>query len=123
MKNKSYLKKIGLFIVVCGLGVSCTTTKSTLYEWGNYNESSYIYLKNSDDKSVTELLTTYQGIIENSEKKGKRKVAPPGIYADYGFLLIKLNRVEEGKEMLNKEILLYPESKMLIERILKLIEA
>jgi hypothetical protein len=42
--------------------------------------------------------------------------------ADYGFFLIQRGDLKKGKESLNKEILLYPESKIFIDRILKLIE-
>ena len=56
------------------------------------------------------------------KQKGKRGAVPPGIYADYGFILLQANRTEEGKAMLLKEISLYPESKVFIERILKMTE-
>ena len=44
---------------------------------------------------------------------------PPGIYADYGWLLIQNNKVDEGVEMLYAEIELYPESEVFITRMLK----
>lgn len=99
--------------------VSCTTQKP-LYSWGKYEITSYNYLKNSDEKSTQELIETYQNIIEN--QKGSRGVVPPGVYADYGFVLLQSNKKEEGKEMLLKEVALYPESKIFIDRILKIIE-
>ena len=46
----------------------------------------------------------------------------PGVYADYGFVLLQANKTEEGKAMLLKEVALYPESKIFIDRILKIIE-
>ena len=66
--------------------------------------------------SVKDLIKTYQVII--AKQTGTRSVVPPGIYADYGFLLLQLNKTVEGKEMLLKEISLYPESKVFIDRIL-----
>ena len=109
MKKIIYLS-ISLF-VMC----SCTTQK--LYSWGQYPATSYSYLKNSDEKSTQELIKTYQIII--TKQTGTRGVVPPGIYADYGFLLIQTNNTNLGKEMLLKEIALYPESKIFIDRILK----
>ena len=47
---------------------------------------------------------------------------PPGVCADYGYLLIKKGEVEKGKELLVKETILYPESKLFIDMILKRFE-
>lgn len=99
--------------------VSCTMQKP-LYSWGKYEITSYNFLKNGDEKSTQQLIKTYQNIIE--KQKGSRGVVPPGVYADYGFILLQVDRTEEGKAMLLKEIALYPESKIFIDRILKIIE-
>ena len=102
------------------LFASCTATKKPLYSWGKYEATSYNYLKNNNEKSTQELIETYQKIIE--KQKGSRGVVPPGIYADYGFILLQENKTQEGKALLLKEIALYPESKVFIDRILKIIE-
>jgi hypothetical protein len=115
MKRK--LLFTGMAIALCL--TSCTSPK-TLYSWGNYDATSYKYLKNSDEKSTEQLIKTYQQIIE--KQKGTRKTVPPGIYADYGFVLLQADRTQEGKAMLEKEISLYPESKVFIDRILKMFE-
>jgi hypothetical protein len=47
---------------------------------------------------------------------------PPGVYADYGFILLQASKTDQGREMLEREVALYPESKQFIDRILKLIE-
>lgn len=91
-----------------------------MYSWGKYELTSYNYLKKSDDASTQALIENYQKVIEN--QKGTRGVVPPGVCADYGFLLLQEGKTEEGKEMLMKEIALYPESKIFIDRILKIIE-
>ncbi|HOT15516.1 MAG TPA: DUF4810 domain-containing protein [Bacteroidales bacterium] len=110
-----------LIIVAVGalLMASCTV-ENQLYSWYAYDEASYNFLKNNDEKSRQELIENYQQIIE--KQRGTRKVPPPGIYADYGFLLLQANKTVEGKALLEKEIALYPESKVFIERILKMIE-
>jgi hypothetical protein len=113
------MRKNALIIVTVLLIASCSTQKP-LYTWGNYESTSYNYLKNSDEKSTQELIENYQKIIEI--QKGTRGVIPPGVCADYGFLLLQEGKTEEGKKMLMKEIALYPESKIFIERILKMTE-
>lgn len=100
--------------------LSACAPQQKLYSWGQYQDKSYNYLKNSDEKSVEELILVYKSIIE--KQTGTRKVVPPGLYADYGFLLIQNNKVAEGRSMLTKEIELYPESKIFLEKILKMTE-
>lgn len=94
--------------------------KKELYFWDKYDVSSYLYLKNIDEKSTQDLITTYEAII--SRQNEIRKVVPPGIYADYGFILLQTGKTEKGNLMLQKEINLYPESKIFIDRIIKIQE-
>lgn len=109
-----------MFIVLAAFTLASCTTQTPLYTWAKYETTSYNYLKNSDEKSTQELIETYKKIIE--KQNGSRGVVPPGIYADYGFLLVQANRTKEGKALLLKEIALYPESKVFIDKILKTIE-
>lgn len=104
-----------IFFVV--LFASCTTTKP-LYTWSKYDISSYNYLKNNNENTTQELIDNYKAII--AKQKGTRHEVPPGIYADYGFILLQLGYYEEGNTMLEKEIKLYPESKIFIDRIIKM---
>lgn len=113
------MRKFALISVLVLLFASCTVQKP-LYTWSKYETTSYNYLKNSDEKSTEALIKTYDEIIQ--KQKGSRGVVPPGIYADYGFVLLQANRTAEGKAMLEKEIALYPESKVFIDRVLKMIE-
>lgn len=106
---------LGFSIII----LSCSAPK-TLYNWDKYDSVSYSYLKKVDEKSTENLIKTYQKIIK--KQNGTRGVIPPGLYADYGFVLIQNNRMEEGKLMLQKEIELYPESKVFIDRIFKMLE-
>ena len=115
MKKLSVVATIIAFLCV----TSCTTQKP-LYTWDKYYLTSYNYLKNSNEKSAEALIKTYENII--NKQKGSRQTVPPGIYADYGMVLLQTNRVEEGKKMLQMEIALYPESAIFIGRILKMIE-
>ena len=114
------MKKI-IFISCTFLLLASCITQKPLYSWDKYELTSYNYLKNGDEVSTQQLIENYQKIIEN-QKGGTRGVVPPGIYADYGFILLQIGKMEEGKAMLLKEIALYPESKIFINRILKMIE-
>lgn len=106
-------------VIILTMAASCTT-QLPLYTWENYEAKSYDYLKNSDEASTQSLIEVYEKIIKT--QKGSRGVVPPGIYADYGFLLLQANKTAEGQQMLAKEVELYPESKVFIDRILQMMD-
>jgi hypothetical protein len=113
MKNYIYMLVIAVALSSCG-------SSKKLYSWNKYEKASYNYLKKADEKSTNKIIKEYKKII--NEQKGIRKSIPPGMCADYGFLLIQKGNKAEGIANLKKEIALYPESKVFIDRILKLIE-
>jgi hypothetical protein len=96
---------------------SCVSAPKPLYTWGNYQERSYAYIKDATDESLEELQKTYQTLI--NKQQGSRQTVPPGICADYGYLLYKQGKTQEGLALLEKEIALYPESTVFISRIIK----
>ncbi|MDR1847077.1 MAG: DUF4810 domain-containing protein [Bacteroidales bacterium] len=109
------MKKCYLILIAILVFISCKTPD--LYTWDKYDDRSYDFIKNADEQSVQNLIKTYQKIID--KQNGTRKIVPPGVYADYGLILLQINKTAEGKTMLQKEIELYPESKVFIDRILK----
>ena len=66
------------------------------------------------------LLTVYDRLLH--APGGVRMVPPPGVCADYGYLLLMNGKTDEGKALLEQETVLYPESKKFIDRILKRFE-
>lgn len=113
------MKKVFLILVLGFAATACSVTKP-LYDWKGYDDAVYVYSKNHSDQSVENLIKVYTKLIRNSG--GSRKVPPPGVCADYGYLLIQKGEIAKGKELLVKETILYPESKVFIDRILKRFE-
>jgi len=111
-------KNLSLTLILLS-GIACTTQKP-LYNWKGYDDVVYAYTKNSDEKSMNNLIEMYEKLIK--KPGGTRKAPPPGVCADYGYLLIKKGEIQKGKELLAKETMLYPESKPFIDRIIKRIE-
>ncbi|MES2727097.1 MAG: DUF4810 domain-containing protein [Bacteroidota bacterium] len=109
--NKILLATIAIIALA-----SCQTANKPLYNWSRYESASYSYLKTKNDKTTKALLEDYKRIV--TKQTGSRKVVPPGVYADYGFLLIQTGKTTEGRAFLEKEIALYPEAKSFIDRIL-----
>jgi hypothetical protein len=111
------MKKLFAFGLSCLLLTGCLSVPKPLYTWGDYQERTYSYIKDATDKSQEELLNTYQTLID--KQKGSRETPPPGVCADYGYLLYKQGKKQEGLVLLNKEIALYPESAVFVSRIIK----
>lgn len=141
-------------LIVMGLGLllgSCTT-KTYLYNWGSYRSSKgasdyevtmYDYYHTQSAESVCALLCQYEYMVNHPG--GTRGVIPPGICAEYGYLLLQAETAttflshatksqketygqmddygslfrEKGMEMLQREMELYPESSVFIEPLIK----
>ncbi|NIJ43952.1 hypothetical protein FHR24_000391 [Wenyingzhuangia heitensis] len=117
------LKKLFYIGIIPLLIASCTTPKN-LYIWNNYDQNSYDYLKSLDEESLAKFEATLKELIEGTprfKRDIKSKVAP-GICADYGYFLLKKGNREDAIKMFKQEIVLYPESKLFIDRILKKLE-
>ena len=146
------MKKLLILSLVTFCLTSCGLT-SSLYYWGGaqngtttYENLEYRHYDKQTPESLCKLICMYEDIVSNPG--GTRRMPPPGICAEYGYmLLIPENAAifaehatsmhkrtfdsgdyasffpEKGKELLQKEIELYPESAKfiapLIERLCK----
>lgn len=142
-----------IVLILTTIGMTSCGFTSSLYYWGGtqnetttYENLTYRNYDKQTPESICKLLCMYEDIITNPG--GSRKVPPPGICAEYGYmLLIPENAAifakhatnsqrsyfsstdyaghfpEKGKQMMEKEIELYPESAVfiapLIERLCK----
>lgn len=79
---------------------SCTTTK-TLYSWYDYEDATYQYHKRSTEELQVKVLEQYKKITD--KQKGVRGVVPPGMYAEYGYLLYKTGKKDEGLSFLKRK--------------------
>lgn len=111
----AYLYRGVLASLALVLLASCGTP--TLYSWGNYEATSYAVAKSPSEKNIQHLIKTYEEMINSP--KGTRQLPPPGICAEYGYLLIKQGQHERGRKLLEQEIKLYPESSTFIQSLLK----
>lgn len=113
------MKKIFITLAAILAMASCTTT-TTLYSWHDYEDATYQYSKKQTDELQVKVLDQYLKMTE--KQKGTRGVVPPGLYAEYGYMLYMTGKKEEGLNFLKKEIQLYPESETYISRIIKQLE-
>lgn len=109
------MKTVPLTIVLLGLLVSGCNPPPIFY-WGDYSETLYAYKKSPDEKTLQAHKKTLQEIITLAPQK--RQKIPPGVYAEYGFLLLREGKESEGFEYLQKEEALFPESKVFVQRLI-----
>ncbi len=127
---------------------SCSVT-SSLYYWGGeqngttaYEDIAYQTYDKQTPQSICKLVAVYENMV--TRPGGIRQIPPPGVCAEYGYLLLQPETAatftdnatpaqkklfdtadfgaffqERGKEMLQKEIELYPESAKFIEPLIK----
>ena len=128
------------------LTASCSAPR--LYYWGSngtptkYEQLAYLQSEKQTPKSICDLVCLYEDMV--SHPGGTRKTPPPGICAEYGYLLLQPETAEAfekhatdkqkrmfgytdygvsfhelGIAMLQKEIELYPEAEKFIGPLLK----
>lgn len=106
--------------VICMIAFASCSTQKTLYSWYDSEDATYKYTKRGTDELLTRAMAQYEKVI--TKQKGSRKVVPPGSNAEYGYLLYKAGKKEEGLALLRAEIQAYPESEKFISRIINQLE-
>lgn len=143
------MRKVCLILLSALMLSSCASHR--LYWWGSYanddettryEELTYQYYNKHTPESLCALLCCYEDMV--SHPGGSRGVIPPGICAEYGFLLLQPETMaafdqhaserqkktllnsnlpsdlhQRGILLLQKEMELYPESAIFIRPILE----
>jgi len=91
------------------------------YYWGSYENSLYTRHVNPGETGQAEALTSIEALITEADMVHGR--IPPGVYADYGYLLFKQGRTDDALLALKKESELYQESKPLMDRMISRMES
>ncbi len=112
MKNIFFLS-----LSIMGLIISGCSTKKPMYEYANYSETYYQLKQNGDAESTAKWKTSLEESIEKSNARAIR--VPPGIYANLGYLYLKVNDTEKAISYFNAEKDLYPESRVFMENLIK----
>lgn len=114
------MKKISFLFAVCiSLSMLSCMPTTNLYTWYKYEDLTYQYSKAPTDELKVKVLEQYQKM---EKQLALRKVVPPGLYAEYGFMLVNNGEKQKGIELLKKEVSLYPESSKYINRIIQQLE-
>jgi len=109
------MKSFLIFTLLGFIFLAGCATDNKLFYWGDYSETLYAFKKSPDEKTAAEHKKMLLKIINESPEKDKR--VPPGVYAEYGYMLLQEKKDEEGMQFINKEESLYPESAVFIQRL------
>jgi hypothetical protein len=105
----------------CGLGLLLLTgcTSPYLYTWGDYDEWLYENYKNP--KNNEELYVDLNALITEYENRRKPTTKPlaPGLYAEYGFLLMRRGENTQAIKYYNKEKSLWPEATVFMDSMIQ----
>lgn len=113
-------------ILTASFLISCAPQEG--YSWGAYEIELYGYYNNPE--RLENLMKALEEAIAEGEKleksapataKGKSRRVPPGLYAEYGYLLT-LNGDSRAKSYFEKEKEIWPESKVLMDKMIKVID-
>lgn len=142
------MKRLAILILTAMCLASCGVP-NTLYYWGGtrngattYEHLAYKLYDKQTPESICKLLCMYEDMVKHPG--GTRMMPPPGICAEYGYMLLipenaeifaknattlqrKSYRTKDyssffpelGKQMLLKEIELYPESEKFISPLIE----
>lgn len=111
------MKKILLTsLITIGL-VGCAAGPQPLYSWGSYTQQTYL-MYNAPEKAMPNAqITKLEAEIEKA--KGKNLAVPPGLYAHLGLLYLQENNAQKATEYFQLERQVYPESTVLMDRLLQ----
>ncbi len=102
-----------LLLTLIGLTGCVAPTK---YDWGSYESSLYSYYK--DPAKIADLSKSLADTISTAEKTNKP--VPPGVYAEYGFILHQQGKSSEAVPFFEKEKSKWPESTALMDSMIKM---
>lgn len=106
------MKKTVFMLVAAAALSGCMSTGR--YDWGSYERSLYRYYK--APATQEEFIESLSESVSEAEASGK---IPPGLYAEYGFLLLKAGKDSEARRYFEKEQEKWPESRIFMQALLK----
>lgn len=112
MKKNAFLLAAAVGLLLASAALSGCGPKSKMYAWGNYSKTLYLCKKNPTGENILAHRNELLRIMAESEEHNMR--VPPGVCAEYAYLLMKEGNIEEANRYLDREEKEYPESKQLV---------
>jgi len=103
-----------LLLCSCFLFFVLGCAPKTHYTWNGYDDKLYQHYKNPAE--YNRFIEHLREIIQNAEETGK---VPPGIYAEYGFVLYEKGNFQEAIKYFKFENDKWPESRVLMAKMIQ----
>lgn len=108
--------KTALFTAALALALltGCSPSKGIFY-WGDYSSTLYDFKKEPSETTQKAHEKELLRVMKVSGEKNTK--VPPGVNAEYGYILLRAGNETDGMAYLDKETALYPESAVFITRL------
>ncbi len=107
-----------LLLALMGLLASACASQKTLYTWGDYHAALLSYYKNPGE--LQKYADRLSADIQKAEAKDN---VPPGMYAEYGYALLKLGQQDQAVTYFQKEEEAWPEARFLMTKVITRLSA
>ncbi|MDR2583205.1 MAG: DUF4810 domain-containing protein [Fibromonadaceae bacterium] len=87
-------------------------------QWVDTGTPTFKYIKTQTAESLQAVIDAYKKNDDIINKYPEHCKAGAGFYGEYGFLLMQNGQNDQGRELMRKEIILFPESKTFMLRAL-----
>ena len=111
MKKSSCILTVLLFALLLA---GCE--RQGIYYWGDYSNTYYAQTKNPTEQTLAAHLKSLETIIAQS--KAKNRLVPPGVHAEYGYIMLKQGKTDLAIASFEQEKSLYPESRIFMDRLI-----
>lgn len=106
-------------VLLVGLASGCGSRQNTRIEWCNYSHTYYAMIKEPTPVTIKEHQNELVHIIDNAGEK--KKPVPPGIFAEYGYLLAKEGNIKQAVAYYEREVAEYPESEQFMTVLIRMV--
>ncbi|MGI4814832.1 MAG: DUF4810 domain-containing protein [Janthinobacterium lividum] len=108
------IMKVGMICLLSVFTAACAPQSK--YAWGGYESSLYEHYKAPGDNGV--FARNMSETIAKGESSGRR--IPPGLYAEYGNILLEMGDSKQAAVYFQKEKTTWPESTKLMDTMIRL---
>ncbi|HIJ95451.1 MAG TPA: DUF4810 domain-containing protein [Desulfuromonadales bacterium] len=106
------MKKVSVWMFLFSMLLATGCAPTTKYAWNNYDQKLYDHYKNPAE--YEQFVEDLKNTIEEGDESGR---VPPGIYAEYGFVLYESGKTQESLLYFQKEHDKWPESRILMTKM------
>jgi hypothetical protein len=105
-------------ILICSILAACeTTSSSSLYYWGDYEQLLYDMYNKPGSAEPEMQIDQLSADIQKAQDSGER--IAPGVHAHLGLMYASIGNMAAAEAAFNNEKLLFPESAVLLDGMLQ----